>query len=71
MREFKTNLIVKDSKKKVEKVIDSILRESGMSRKEFEEVKGISLEMKANNQSKLLTPTLIAVVRPTEEVTVT
>ena len=45
MREVKTNKIVKDSKKKVEKVIDSILKESGMSRKGFEEVKGIAMEM--------------------------
>ena len=34
--------------KKVEKVIDSILKESGMSRKEFEEVKGIAMDMKAS-----------------------
>ena len=33
-------------RKKVEKVIDSILKESGMSHKEFEEVKGIAKEMK-------------------------
>ena len=48
MREVKTSQIIKDSKKKVEKVIDSILKESRMSRKEFEEVKGIAMEMKAN-----------------------
>ena len=61
----------KDIKKKVDKVIDSILKESGMSRKEFEEVKGIALEMKASGQTKLLTPTTIAMARPTIEVTVT
>ena len=48
MREVKIDQIVKDSKKKVEKVIDSILKELGISRKEFEEVKGINLEMKAS-----------------------
>ena len=48
MREVKTSQIIKDSKKKVEKVIDSILKESGMTRKEFDEVKGIAMEMKAN-----------------------
>ena len=42
MKEVQTNLIDKDTKKKVEKVIDSILKESEMSRKEFEEVKGIA-----------------------------
>ena len=61
---------MKDSKKKVEKVIDSILKEFGMSRKEFDEVKGIAMEMKASGQTKILTPTPIVVVRPTEEVTV-
>ena len=33
MKEVKTNLMNKDIKKKVDKVIDSILKESGMSRK--------------------------------------
>ena len=35
-----------------------------MSRKEFEEVKGISKEMKASGQSQILTPTPIIVARP-------
>ena len=48
MREVKTSQVIKDSKKNVEKVIDSILKESRMTRKEFDEVKGISMEMKAN-----------------------
>ncbi len=43
MREVKKNQISMDSKKKVENVIDSILKELGMSRKEFEEVKRIAL----------------------------
>ena len=51
MREVKTSKIIKDSKKKVDKVIDSILKELGMSRKEFDEVKGIAMEMKASIQS--------------------
>ena len=70
MREVKTSQIIKDSKKKVDKVIDSILKEPRMSRKEFDEVKGIAMEMKANGQSELLTPTPIAVAGPTEEVTI-
>ena len=61
---------MKDSKKKVEKVIDSILKESKMSRKEFDEVKGIAMETKSSGQTELLTPTPIVVVGPTKEVTV-
>ena len=60
----------KDIKKKVDKVIDSILKELGMSRKEFEEVKGISLEMKATSQTGLLTPTPIAMDGSIVEVTI-
>ena len=41
-----------------------------MIRKEFDEVKGIAMEMKASGQSELLTPTPIAMVGPTEEVIV-
>lgn len=41
-----------------------------MSRKEFEEVKGIALKMKVIGQSKQLTPTPIIVVGPTGEVIV-
>ena len=48
MREVKTSQIIKDSKKKVDKVIDSIPKELGMTRKEFDEVKGIAMEMKAS-----------------------
>ena len=70
MREVKASQIIKDSKKKVEKVIDSILNELGMTRKEFDEVKGIAMEMKASGQSKLLTPTPIVVVGTTKEVIV-
>ena len=69
MREVKASQIIKDSKKKVEKVIDSILKESGMSRKEFDKVKGIAMETKVIGPSELLTPTPISVARPTEEVT--
>ena len=35
---MQSSQVAKDSQKKVEKVIDSILKELGMSRKEFEEV---------------------------------
>ena len=66
MREVKTSQIIKDFKKKLEKVIDSILKELGMSRKEFDEVKWIAMEMKASGQSELLTPAPIVVVKLTE-----
>ena len=61
---------MKDSKKKVEKVIDSILKKCGMTRKEFDEVKGIAMEMKARSQKKKITPTPIAMFGPTVEVIV-
>ena len=61
---------MKDSKKKVEKVIDSILKESRMTRKYFDEVKGITMEMKANGQTELLTLMPIVVVGPIKEVTI-
>ena len=35
-----------------------------MSQKEFEEVKGIAKEMNESGQSKILTPTPIAIVAP-------
>ena len=68
MNEVKTSQIIKDSKKKVEKVIVSILKELGMTRKEFDEVKGIAMDMKASGRTKILTPTPIVIVQP--EVTV-
>ena len=46
IREVQSKQAVQESKKKVKKVIDSILKESGMSQKEFEEVKGLAKEMK-------------------------
>ena len=46
IREVQSSQVAKDSHKKVKKVIDSILKESSMSHKEFEEVKGIGKEMK-------------------------
>ena len=70
MKEVQTNLMDKEIMKKVGKVIDSILKELGMSRKEFEEVKEIALDMKARIQIELLTPTLIVMVGPTKEVIV-
>ena len=48
IREVQSSQMVKDSQKKVEKVIESILKESSMTRKEFEEVKGNAKEMKAS-----------------------
>ena len=41
-----------------------------MTRKEFDEVKGIAMEMKTSRQTNLLTPTPIIVVGPTKEVTI-
>ena len=70
MKGVQTNLMDKDIKNKVGKIIDSILNKSRMQRKEFEEVKGIALEMKASGQTKLLTHTPIAMEKPTEELTV-
>ena len=40
----------RDAKKKVDKVIDSILKQSSMTRKEFDVVKGVALEMKVSGQ---------------------
>ena len=48
IRGVKSCEVAKDSQKKVKKVIESILKESGMSREDFEEVKFISKEMKEN-----------------------
>ena len=46
VREVHSKLHKKDIKKKVEKKIDFILKESGMTWEEFDEIKGIALEMK-------------------------
>ena len=51
IREVQSSQAAKDSQKKVEKVIDSIIKESCMSQKEFEEVKGIAKEMKESVQT--------------------
>ena len=61
---MKSSQVVKESQKKMEKVIESILKELGMSRKESGEVKGIAKEMKESGQSKILTSTSIVIVRP-------
>ena len=58
----------KDTKKKVEKVIDSILKQSQMTRKEFFEVKGVALEIKVSGNIEILSPMPIVVDGPTEEV---
>ena len=62
MRLVQSKLIDKESKKKVEKVIDSIHKESGMTRKEFNEVKGIAMEMKASGKTKVLAVTPMTIV---------
>ena len=46
IKERQSKQVVQESQKKVEKVIESILKESRMSHREFEEVKGIAKEMK-------------------------
>ena len=70
MKEVQSILMEKDTKKKVDKVIESILKESSMSRKEFNEVKGVALEMKVSGQIDIITPTPIIVVGPIEQVTI-
>ena len=50
MKIVQSKLMDKDTKRKVEKVIYSILKESGISRKEFDEKKRVALEMKASGQ---------------------
>ena len=52
------------------KVIDSILKELAMTRKKFNEVNGIAMEMKASEQSKVLAATPIVVARPSKGVTI-
>ena len=64
IKEVQSKQAAKESQKKVEKVIDSILKESRMSRREFEEVKVIAKEMKESGQTKILTPTPISIVGP-------
>lgn len=49
---------------KVEKVIQSILKDSGMNEEECNEVKGIAQEMKASFQSEVIAATPIIVVAP-------
>ena len=39
IKEVKTKQAMQDSKKKVKKVVESILKESGMMHKEFEQIK--------------------------------
>ena len=44
--------------------METILKELGMTRKEFEGVKGWEKEMKESGQTKIVSPTPIAVVSP-------
>ena len=60
----------KERKKRVEKEIDSILKESSMTRKEFNEIKGVTLEMKASEQIDMLEETSTIVLGPSEGVTI-
>ena len=60
----------KEIKKSVEKKIDSILKESGMTRKEFNEIKCIEPKMKDNGKSKVIVTTPIDVATPSEGVTI-
>lgn len=70
MREVHYELHIKERKKKEEKVIDSILKESGMTQEEFNEVKGIALEIKLSGQSKVIETTPIVVAAPSKGVTI-
>ena len=71
MRIVYFELYKKERKKKVEKEIDSIDKELGMTREEFNEIKGIALEMKANGKVEVLETTPIVVIGPSEGVTIT
>ena len=51
----------KDTKKKVEKVVNCILKELRMTRKKYDEVKGAASKMKAIGKLEILTPTTIVV----------
>lgn len=70
MRIVHSKLYRKESKKKVEKEINSIIKESSMTQKEFDEIKGIALEMKDSGKIELLVATLIVVIGPLEGVIV-
>ena len=48
MKEVQSSLMEKDTEKKVDRAIDSILKELGMSRKEFDELKGVAMCIKAS-----------------------
>ena len=62
IREVQTKQVVQDSTKKVKKVMESILKESGMLHKDFEEIKGLAKEMKESGQIEILSPKPIEVV---------
>ena len=70
IRKVHSELHSKEIKKNVEKKIESILKESGMTRKEFNEIKGIALEMKANGKTKVLVAIPIANATPSVELRV-
>ena len=70
MREVHSELHNKESKKNAENKIDSILEESDMTREEFNELKGIAMEMKASGQIEVIAATPIAVATPSEGITV-
>ena len=61
---------IKERKKNVEKKIDSILKESSMTRDEFSQLKGIAMEMNASGQSEVIATTPIIVVAPFKGVTI-
>ena len=70
MRAVQSSLMEKDTQKKVDKAIDSILKEFRMTRQEFNELKGVAKEMKESGQTKILIPTPILVNGPNKEVTI-
>lgn len=70
MREVHSEIHSNEHKKKVENVIDSILKESGITQEEFKEIKGIALEMKESGQSRVIVAKPIAIVEPSEGVAI-
>ena len=54
MRIVYFELYKKERKKKVEKEMDSIDKELGMTREEFNEIKGIALEIMASGKTEVL-----------------
>ena len=70
MREFHMGLYSKEVEKKVEKKIQEIMKESVMSREEYNEALNVVKGMKNIGHSKLLVATPIVVATLEEEITI-